>query len=248
MTLAEADNTTWLVWLALSAICLTALVVTAARRQQFLQWALRSDRRDQRTAERERRETEALATDVIQQFEQMSRRLSDELAEKSRELRELIALADRRVAPAAHETENGKRPAENAERETGNGERETESSFGSPSGPAISASSTPLPVSRLPSTVSHESAPVSRTTDAIELHVLGNRLTVPTRRPRTTSIAEPPAPTIDVEPGPLPPDLPPTMLRVWELADQGISPSDIAEQTSLMLGEVELLLNLRKLT
>ncbi|MFN0138059.1 MAG: hypothetical protein ACKVS9_18300 [Phycisphaerae bacterium] len=239
--LAEADNTTWLVWLALSAICLTALVVIAARRQQFLQWALRSDRRDQRIAERERRETEALATDVIQQFEQVSRRLSDELAEKSRELRELIALADLRVASAAQETGSRKR-------ETGNGEQQAESSLGSDSEPAVSASSTPLPVSRFTSTVSLDSAPVSRTTDAIELHILGNRLTLPTRRPRITSIAEPPAPTVDVEPSPPPADLPPTMLRVWELADQGISPSDIAEQTSLMLGEVELLLNLRKLT
>lgn len=220
MTVAEADNTTYLIVLALAALGLTALVVIAARRQQFLNWALRSERRDEKLAQREQRETEALAADVIQQFESVSRRLSDELTEKSRELRELIAKADQRIAGQAVNV----RPAE-VER----------------SAPIPPAACEPLPATRAPHGI-------AQTSDALELNILGSSLTVPTRRPRRAQTVEPrQAATSALECGPLPDDLPPTMLRVWELADQGSSPSDIAEQTGLMLGEAELLLNLRKL-
>ena len=223
MTLGQADSSNWTLWATLAALCSVALLVTFLRRQQFLSWALRHVEREERAARREQRDVARLAAEVLSQLDAASTRMSEELASKAEELRKLIAAADAQMESLRRELPSSR-----------------------PTG-ALRLESQPT-----------ESAAAAQSAETIELSIDGKQLALPAAagrprlrlRDRESRSVEKRESAASVPPLASPlanDDLPPTMLRVWELADEGLGATQIAETTGLMLGEVELLLNLRKL-
>lgn len=226
MTLGQADSSNWTLWATLAALCSVALLVTFLRRQQFLSWALRHVEREERAARREQRDVARLATEVLSQLDAASTRMSEELASKAEELRKLIAAADAQMESLRRELPSSR-----------------------PTGATGAL--------RLESQLT-ESAAAAQSAETIELSIDGKQLALPAAagrprlrlRDRESRSVEKRESAASVPPLASPlanDDLPPTMLRVWELADEGLGATQIAETTGLMLGEVELLLNLRKL-
>jgi|GEM_PF-522038 len=230
MPLATVDSH-WAVLAATLALILVA--VTMLRRHQFRTTSLRDAAREQLARLRDQREVQAALDDLLVQLEEVSRRVAAQVETRYAKLESVIRDADQRIARLEALTRavgSGPTPGAGAYPAGGLGP-----SAGGRAGPSADAGDEPVfqPGLGAPAVVGPGAPPVLVTPRG------------PTAFPNAPPSALPQAPP----PGPAEATAPRSerFRRIYEMADAGASALAIADALQIPLGEVELILGLRRL-
>ncbi len=222
MPLATVDSH-WAVLAATLALILVA--VTMLRRHQFRTTSLRDAAREQLARLRDQREVQAALDDLLVQLEEVSRRVAAQVETRYAKLESVIRDADQRIARLEALT-----------RAVGSGPTPGVGAYPAGGlGPSAGAVDAPVfqPGLGAPAVVAAGDPPALVTPRG------------PTAPPNAPPTALPKAPP----PGPAEAGAPRSerFRRIYEMADAGASALAIADALQIPLGEVELILGLRRL-